>query len=242
MPPSLRFSLKGRLLRALLARRDATIVSVLGDTGRTDLRIVRETRARVPLLVGDGAALTLLACARSVRGLGGTMAEAGVYAGGTARLLCEVKGETPLRLFDVFDSLESDAQAGTGAVRADQLRRHFKDLPRPQAEVERLLSPYAAVYLHAGIFPESARGLEAERFSLVHLDLDLEPSTRDALEFFRSRMIPGGVIVGDDYQDPGVRRAFDAQFAAPGDAVIALPWGQVVVAITSDNPRGGRSV
>jgi len=222
------FSLKGRLLRTLLARRGAAIVHVAGDDGRRDLALVRETRERVPLLMQDAAAFQILACVRAARRLGGTMAEAGVFAGATARLICEAKGDVPLRLFDVWETLQEPSAEGDSS-RAGELRRHFGAVHATRAGVEALLKPYPAVHLHPGIFPESARGLEGERFSFVHLDLDLEPSTRDALEFFPPRLLPGGIIVGDDYNDPLVRRTFETYFAGRPDTLIALPWGQVVV-------------
>jgi hypothetical protein len=36
------------------------------------------------------------------------------------------------------------------------------------------------------------------------------------------------MIIGDDYTDAGVRRAFDAWFSGRADTVVALPWGQAV--------------
>jgi O-methyltransferase len=195
---------------------------------RRDLALVRETRERAPLLVQDAAAFQVLACVRAARKLGGTMAEAGVFGGGTARLICEAKGDAPLRLFDVFETLQAPpAEGDTG--RAAELRGHFGAVHATRGAVERLLAPYPNVHLHPGVFPDSARGLEGERFSFVHVDLDLEPSTRDALEFFHPRLLPGGMLVGDDYNDPGVRRVFGDYFAGRRDAVIGLPWGQVVV-------------
>lgn len=221
------FTFKGRLLRALLARRGATVVHMSGPAARRDLEVVRETRARAALLVEDGAALAILACVRAARRLGGAMAEAGVFAGGTARLICEAKGDVPLHLFDVFETLQAPAAAGT--ERAEEVRRRFGAWHTPRADVERLLGPYPAVHLHPGVFPDSAHGLEHERFSFVHIDLDLEASTRDALAFFHPRLVPGGIIVGDDYGDAGVRRAFDAYLEGRPDTVIALPWTQVVL-------------
>ncbi len=154
----------------------------------------------------------------------------GVFAGGTARLICEAKGEAPLHLFDVFESLQTTPLAGE-TPRATELRQYFGRVHTPRADVERLLAPYPAVHLHVGTFPDSARGLEEERFSFVHLDLDLEASTRDGLMFFYPRLLPGGVIIGDDYADPPVRRAFDEYFAGRSDVVVALPWshGQAIV-------------
>jgi hypothetical protein len=222
------YSWKGRLLRTLLARRGAAVVHMADAAGRRDLALIRETHALAPLLVQDASALQILACVRACRGLGGTMAEAGVFAGASARLICEAKGDVPLRLFDLFETLQAPADAGE-PERSGELRRHFGAVHGTRAGVERLLAPYPGVHVHAGVFPDTARGLEDERFSFVHLDLDLEPSTRDALEFFHPRLLPGGIIIGDDYADPAVRRTFEAYFAGRADTLVALPWGQGMV-------------
>ncbi|MGH8543956.1 MAG: hypothetical protein ACREX3_10070, partial [Gammaproteobacteria bacterium] len=83
---------RGNLVRHLLATRGQVVTGVRGADGRRDLQIIRRLQAQVPLLVPDAAALVILACARAAVSLGGSMAEAGVYRGGTARLICEVKG------------------------------------------------------------------------------------------------------------------------------------------------------
>jgi hypothetical protein len=222
------FSAPGRLLRALLARRGAVLVNLVGREGRRDLAILRETRKRAPLLIGDAAALQILSAVRAARPLGGAMAEAGVLMGGAARLICEAKGDAPLHLFDVFETLQRPADA-LSTQREAELRAHFGGLHGRRAQVERLLEAYGGVGFHVGIFPASARGLEAVRFSFVHIDLDLEPSTRDALEYFLPRMVEGGIVIGDDYGDPGVRGVFAACFAGRPDTLIELPWGQVMV-------------
>ena len=222
------YSFKGRLLRTLLGRRGAAVVHMADAAGRRDLALVRETHGLAPLLVQDASALQILACVRACRGLGGAMAEAGVFAGASARLICEAKGDAPLHLFDVFETLQAPPGAAD-SERSAELRRHFKTTHATRAGVERLLAPYPGVHVHAGVFPETAKGLEDERFSFVHLDLDLAPSTRDALEFFHPRLLPGGIIVGDDFNDPGVRRTFDAYFAGRADTIVALPWGQGIV-------------
>ena len=189
---------------------------------------MRETRGRTELLVEDAAAFEILAYVRATRALGGAMAELGVFAGGTARLICEAKGEAPLHLFDVFETLQPSAELAPGEARAAEIRARFGTWHAPRGVVERLLQPYAGVHIHAGTFPDTARGLEHERFAFVHLDADIESSTRDGLQFFYPRMLPGGVIIGDDYNLPTVRRAFDDFFAPLPGAVVALPWGQAV--------------
>ena len=226
------------MVRALLARRGATLVHVMGAEALRDLALIRETHALVPLLMQDAAALQILAAVRGARALGGAMAEAGVFAGGSARLICEAKGDAPVHLFDVFETLQGGA-ARTTAAGAAEVFGHFGATHIPRAEVERLLSPYPGVHIHAGVFPDSARGLEALRFSFVHLDLDLETGTRAALAFFGPRMLPGGVIVGDDYHFGGVRRAFDDHLRGRDDLRIELPWGQVMVVASAANASHG---
>jgi O-methyltransferase len=204
-------------------------VHMIGPEARRDLAIVRETRKRAAMLVQDAAGYQIMACARAASRLNAAMAEVGVFAGGTARLVCEVKGERPLHLFDVFETLQGRTDAARETRRASELRQRFGKLHAARAEVERLLASYPAVHFHSGVFPDSAQGLDAEIFSFVHVDVDLEPSTREALEFFHPRLLAGGILVGDDYGDGGVRRAFDDYFSGRPDTIVALPWGQAIV-------------
>ncbi|HZD06336.1 MAG TPA: class I SAM-dependent methyltransferase, partial [Longimicrobiales bacterium] len=157
------------------------------------------------------------------------MAEAGVFAGGTARLICEAKGDAPLHLFDVFETLQPGRAAKAMSPEAREVQSYFRSFHTPRHEVENLLRAYPEVHVHAGVFPGSTEGLEADAFSFVHVDLDLEDGTRRALEFFHPRLLEGGILLGDDYNDTGVRRAFDGYFAGRTERVVELPWGQALV-------------
>lgn len=215
----------GWLTRALLARR-GSVLTPLGPGWRRELAVLRETRRRAPLLMSDAAALQILTCVRAVRHLDGAMAEAGVFRGASARLICEAKGAATLHLFDVFETLQAitSSSPDEAAVKA-----HFGDVHGTRAQVEALLAPYDGVVLHAGVFPASAVGLEDLRFSFVHLDLDLPRATRAALEFFQPRLMAGGILIGDDYNDAAVREVFVDYFSRVPDTPIELPWGQVMI-------------
>lgn len=216
----------GWLHRAFLARRGA-IQAPLGGDWRRELATLRETRRRTALLMNDAAALQIQICAKAARTRDGVMAEAGVFMGGSARLICAAKGEVPLHLFDVFDTLQADG--ASAAIGAAEVQAHFGAVHGKQEQVEQLLAAYPAVQLYPGVFPDSAAGLEALRFSFVHLDLDLPGATREGLAFFHPRLTPGAILIGDDYDDPGVRAVFADYFAGRNDTVIGLPWGQVMV-------------
>jgi hypothetical protein len=198
----------------------------LDAQGRDDLALIRQTRSMTPLLMPDAAALTILSWARSAAQLGGELAEAGVFMGGSARLICAAKGEAPLHLFDVFDTLQHGGPLGPGE---QAVRTYFDQIYGPLEQVRELLSPYPNVHLRPGLFPGSAKSVADRRFSFVHLDLDLAEGTADALEFFYPRLLAGGVLIGDDYNLAPVRETFAAFFAGRSDAFAVLPWGQVVV-------------
>ena len=216
-------NLAGRLLRAIVASR-GSIVATPSEGWQRELKVIRETRAQTQLLLNDPAALHILICARAARRLPGAMAEAGVFKGGSARLICEEKGEVPLHLFDVFETLQQGGLPGDGEV-----RRHFGRTHGTLAQVRSLLAAYPNVNIHPGLFPESARGFDDLRFSFVHLDLDLPGATRSALEFFQPRLVPGGILVGDDYLDPEVRACFESYLEGCADTRIELPWSQIMI-------------
>ena len=177
----------------------------------------------------DAAALQILVCVRAARQLDGAMAEAGVLMGGSARLICEAKGHSPLHLFDVFDTLQSPSDAAPSPLE-QALRNHFKDTHGTIGQVRRLLAPYEEVNLHPGIFPDSVPDdVRDLRFSFVHLDMDLAESTRAGLEFFHPRLVQGGILIGDDYGDAAVRETFADYFQGRPETLIELPWGQVML-------------
>jgi hypothetical protein len=217
----------GGLLRELLARR-GTIEAPLYGGHAADLALIRDTRRRVPLLLGDMAALQILVCARAAARLGGAMAEAGVLMGGSARLICAAKGAAELHLFDTFGRPLEDRPGGPRG-QAAELRAHFGDIVGHLEVVRELLDPYPGVRIHPGIFPATTVGLDDASFGFVHLDLDLAAGTRAALEFFHPRLVPGGILIGDDYEDPALRQVFGAFFAGRRDTVVELPWGQVMI-------------
>lgn len=219
--------LPGRALRTLVASRGA-IMAPLGAGWEAELPLIRATRRLVPMLLSDAAALQILIAVRAARRLDGAMAEAGVFHGGSARLICHAKGDTSLHLFDVFETLQA-ADAAMTSGDAATVRDHFRTTHGQRSAVEALLAPYPAVHVHAGVFPETADAVADERFAFVHLDLDLPGATRDALDFFHPRLVPGGILIGDDYADRKVREVFGTFFADRPDTLIELPWGQVMV-------------
>lgn len=146
---------------------------------------------------------------KSTCGLPGDVAELGVYRGGTAALLGRYAYDCKLRLFDTFAGLPADDTCGThraGEFAADE------------ADVVAFLKTQRVIPLvYKGVFPATAPAGVKYRF--VHVDGDLYQTTQDAIAYFGPRMVPGGLMMFDDYRwknTPGVARAVDAAF--PGQA------------------------
>ena len=165
----------------------------------------------------------LYSLAKATSHLPGALAEAGVYRGGSAKILCTVKGDSPLYLFDTFEGMPKVNAATDGRFSEG----NFADTG--YEGVVAYLSPFPSVHFYKGYFPDSAVGKEPEKqsYRFVHLDLDIYESTFKALDFFYPRTVPGGIIVSHDYSNlkvPAVKKAFQDFFKDKKEAVIPL-WG-----------------
>jgi len=178
---------------------------------------------RKPVLFRPGELLNIWEQARVVADQGGVFAEVGVFRGASAKLICEAKGYRPLYLFDTFEGLPDDIGDRDGRFKKGMFVASEK-------EVRERLSRYPAVSIYPGIFPETANVIRDLKFSFVHLDVDLYGVTKKALEFFYSRMLPGGRILSHDYgQCEGVWLAFDEFIADKPEKLQPMETTQVLI-------------
>ena len=171
-------------------------------------------------------AFILLSLAKSQSQLPGDFAEVGVYRGGSARFLCEEKGDTTLRLFDTFAGLPEGSEVDGNVFRKNQYACS-------QPAVSNYLKDFDNIHYYEGLFPDSTEGVEEvceASYSLAHFDVDLYEGTLACLEFFYPRMVAGGVMITHDYSIlEGVRKAFDEFFADKPEGLIEMPTTQCMV-------------
>ncbi len=222
--------MRGVMARSRLARR-----VMMGAQNRVQMGLLRghkppsvistikrSRRGAEPLLSSDES-FVLHSVAGAQAALDGDFAEFGVYEGSSAQLLCEVKGDRTLHLFDTFEGLPSPDREEGRVFATGHFRSRLEG-------VRAALARFSGVRFHPGFFPASASPLAAHRFSFVHLDVDLEDSTFAGLSFFYERMIPGGIILTHDYSIiPGVARAFGRFLADKPERVIELPTTQAML-------------
>lgn len=163
---------------------------------------------------------SLEAICRRLDSVPGDAAELGVYRGAFARCLSALLPERRLWLFDSFSGFDAEEARDQAAGLVEAHRRSDADkvlslLPHPErAEIRK------------GFFPETAKGLEEQRFALVSLDADLEESTLEGLRWFWPRLSPGGSLLLHDWANPklpGVARALERYERELGCALPAVP-------------------
>jgi len=165
----------------------------------------------------------------------GAFAEVGVYRGDSAAILHALDPERELHLFDTFTGFPaSDLEGETGEA-ATYTTDHFADV-----NVENILKRFddkEKIHIHKGHFPDTAEGFEGKQFAMVNLDADLYKPTKAALDFFYTRLLPGGVILIHDYNDkwPGIMQAVDEFVLNIPENLVLMPDTDGTVVIVKNN-------
>lgn len=156
--------------------------------------------------------------------LPGNIAEVGVYKGGSAKLLCEMKNNKKIFLFDTFEGLPQ-------TTKKDNIKSGWLSYTSLES-VKKYLKNYNSVYFYKGFFPNSAKKLKKEKFCLVHLDTDLYQSTLDSLKFFWPKLVKGGRIISHDYnvkKNLAIKTAFQEFFKKSPEKMIEIADSQVMI-------------
>jgi len=192
-----------------------------------EYRLVRE-QVRGYTLLSDDRLQALHQLGRATAHLPGDAAEVGVYRGGTAYLLATLflEKKIRLRLFDTFGGIPA-------LVDSIDIHREgdFSDVNITL--VAQFLRDFDNIVFHPGVFPESVTPeADAARYCFVHVDVDIYRSVLDSCAFFHPRLMPGGMMLFDDYgfsSCPGVRKAVDEYFLHEQQKPIYLPTGQALI-------------
>lgn len=169
----------------------------------------------------------ILACAayHAVH-LEGDFVECGCYRGVGIKTVVDYLGGTAFpRTFwgyDLFEHSQGMAHHSMpehGPSLADRVRAKFAEYPQ--------------VNIVQGEIPGSFAGHVPERISYLHIDMNNPAAEIAALEVLFDRIVPGGMLILDDYEWAmayrGQKLAEDPWFEARGYRVMPLPTGQGLV-------------
>lgn len=191
------------------------------------VKLIKEIRNEVDFAFYPIEAYQIYSIVKSQKNLNGDIAEVGVFQGGSAKLICEAKGNKELHLFDTFEGLpkvsKNDTHFGIEYWKTGEFSNTSLE------KVKTYLSKYQNVKFYKGNFPDSSSPVENKKFAFVHLDVDLYESTINCLQFFYPRMINGGIILTHDFHTEGVKKAFSEFFIDKKVNFIELSGSQCLV-------------
>jgi len=188
------------------------------------LNLIREIRKETNLLLNTSEAYQIYLATLKTKKIEGDIAEVGVFKGGSAKIIAELKGNKNLHLFDTFEGLPDLSEYD------DSTQFHKGDYIASFQDVKNYLNKYPQVYFYKGLFPATAESIKKNKFSFVNLDVDIYESTLDCLNFFYSRMTKGGIIISHDYSSStGVKKAFDDFFKDKSEIILELTGTQCMV-------------
>ena len=158
--------------------------------------------------------------------LDGDFVECGAYTGVGMKTVLDYLGGTqfPKRFFG-YDAFEHDASMANHAM-----PEHGADLyPRVLAK----FADYPQVTLVKGLIPQTFEVAAPDQIAYLHIDLNQAPAEVATLDHFFDRLVPGGILILDDYEWSGIYRpqklAEDEWFEARRYRVMPLPTGQGLV-------------
>ena len=176
---------------------------------------------------------TLTQLVESVSSLDGNVVECGCWRGlsayQTASILQKNSFSNTFYIFDSFEGLSKFEEEDTPLSGLEDEESRRKEFACGEDIVKENLKEFNFIDYKKGWIPTRFSEVEDEKFSFVHIDVDMYQPILDSFEFFYKRMVVGGVIVFDDYgftYFPGAKKAVDEFMEDKDDFFIALSSGQ----------------
>jgi O-methyltransferase len=175
----------------------------------------------------------------------GSIIECGTWRGGMSAGMIEISGAD--RQYDFFDSFEGLPPAGEqdGQKAKDYQRNtasptYFDNCTASLAEFQKTIARTgvtpSSAGIHKGFFEDTLPRFTCPPIAVLRLDADWYESTMICLEKFWDHIVPGGLLLIDDYHVwEGCTRALHAFLAKHGatESVKQGPIGRVAFMIKS---------
>lgn len=132
-------------------------------------------------------------------------------------------------LMDTFSGLDarfvSEVERNRGVMGRNKDDFYTHDL----ASVTKNFSQWRNVKIVAGAIPDTLVGVDSEQLAYLHIDMNCAPPEVAALKHFWPRLVPGAVVLLDDYAYKNFelqKAAMDVVAAEKGVKILSLPTGQ----------------
>jgi len=166
---------------------------------------------------------------------GASMAEVGVYRGGSSYFMAAaadrlLRAQPSIFSIDTFEG--HAAQDLTAELDGPHQPGLFSDTS--YAEVQRYLARFPNVHVYKGRFQDRVSELAGQSICFAHIDVDIYAATVACLDFFSEVLTKPGILLVDDYgfkTCEGAKRAVDEFAERRGDFLkVDLRTGQCLLA------------
>jgi O-methyltransferase len=194
----------------------------------TDQRFVAAVVAAKPTSAERSLAWrthTVCWAARSCEQLDGDFVECGSYRGYTMDVVLHYLNGLVGRRLWLYDLFDPSGAEGEGA-------RMPEHSPQLHANVLARFAQWPNVTVTRGKVPDILATAAPERIAFLHIDMNNVDAERGAIEYLFDRIVPGGIVIFDDYGWTSHRdqmAAADIFAASRGLSVLELPTGQGMV-------------
>jgi O-methyltransferase len=196
--------------------------------------------SRTPHLIGGGdlrihwRVYTCLWAAEHGLSLPGDFVECGVNSGIISRAICEyVDFRNVPKQFFLFDTFEGIPEFQATPEEREHVRGKNARIYREcYEETKQTFAPFPNVRLVRGTVPESLSSAPIDRVAYLSIDMNVAFPEIAALEYFWERLVPGAIVVLDDYGFEGHRGQYEAvnAFASARNVpVYSSPTGQGLI-------------
>jgi hypothetical protein len=177
---------------------------------------------------------TLTRAAHQASRIEGDFVECGVNNGGTAMSVITYLGAEMFKdrrffLFDTYRGLEPSQKNAKEQANT----RLLDDAYTPVLDkVRERFSPYDFTEIVAGVVPETLAQYDGGKVAYLHIDMNVAYPEVEAFKFFWPKMVPGGVVVFDDYGFPAhieQQYALNELAQSYGLEIMMLPTGQGLI-------------
>jgi O-methyltransferase len=164
--------------------------------------------------------------------LAGDFVECGVNRGALSRMIVNyVKFDKLPKTFYLLDTYQGFAEQ-TLSDFEKQRHAHSARYPDCYEAVVKTFAPFSNVKIVRGIVPDTLNKIPSTQIAYLSVDMNCAAPELAAVEYFWDRIVPGGMIVLDDYGfnlHDEQKQGHDALGKKLGYTILAMPTGQGLI-------------
>jgi len=174
-------------------------------------------------------------CAAQGLRLTGDLVECGVHMGLYSLVMMRTlnfgHSDKQIYLYDTFEGLAEDYSSSD----EQHLVEGVYDIADWEQQVRNSFSIYQNAHVIKGEVPGVLQDTAPETVSFLHIDMNAAQAEVAAMDFFKSRLTPGAIVLLDDYgrsENAVIGEAHKDWFDRAGRTILELPTGQGIIVWT----------